>query len=98
MAPVLLSVGRIGVRSIDLTIGGGTLIHTSPTAKPSLWVPLSSPVAGYRIEIVPYDPSWPRAYEEERHRLEQAIGGQVVRFEHMGSTSVPGLESKPIID
>jgi len=55
-------------------------------------------VAGYRIEIVPYDPSWPKAYEEERNRLAQAIGAHVLRFEHMGSTAVPELESKPIID
>jgi len=55
-------------------------------------------VAGYLIEIVPYDPSWPTAYEEERTRLHRALGDCVARLEHMGSTSVPGLDSKPIID
>lgn len=62
------------------------------------WVPLSPTVAGYRIEIVSYDSSWPAAYEAERERLAAAIGPQVSRYEHMGSTSVPGLDSKPIID
>ena len=55
-------------------------------------------MTGYRIEIVPYDPCWPKAYEEERDRIAAAIGEQVVRFEHMGSTAVAEMESKPIID
>ena len=59
---------------------------------------LFAPVAGYTIEIVPYDPCWVAAYELERDLLAGAIGATVLRFEHMGSTSVPGLDSKPIID
>lgn len=55
-------------------------------------------MASYQIEIVPYDPGWPAAYEKEVHRLHSAIGHNVVRFEHMGSSSVPGLAAKPIID
>lgn len=52
----------------------------------------------YTIEIVPYDPDWPAAYECERRRIEPALSEHVLRYEHMGSTSVPGLEAKPIID
>jgi GrpB-like predicted nucleotidyltransferase (UPF0157 family) len=55
-------------------------------------------VAGYPIQIVSYDPCWPTAYQAEQDRLQKAIGQHVLRFEHMGSTSVPGLDSKPIID
>jgi GrpB-like predicted nucleotidyltransferase (UPF0157 family) len=55
-------------------------------------------VAGYPIEIVSYDPRWGEAFEKERVRLADALGHHVLRFEHMGSTSVPGLDSKPIID
>lgn len=47
---------------------------------------------------VPYDPEWPRLYEVERERLLNVLGDQVTRMEHVGSTSVPGLAAKPIID
>lgn len=50
------------------------------------------------IRTVAYDPSWPALYQEEKRRLLQALGDQVVRIEHVGSTSVPGLAAKPIID
>ena len=49
-------------------------------------------------EIVDYDPRWPAMYEEEQARLLGALGPAVVAIEHFGSTSVPGLPAKPIID
>lgn len=51
-----------------------------------------------RIEIVEYDPRWPALYEEERARVADALGTLVETIEHIGSTSVPGLCAKPIID
>ena len=51
------------------------------------------------IRIVPYDPAWPAAYEGERAVLEEAIGGWAVGgIHHVGSTAVPGLAAKPIVD
>ncbi len=50
------------------------------------------------IEIRPYDEEWPRLYERERARITAALGDRVVRLEHVGSTSVPGLPAKPLID
>ncbi len=51
------------------------------------------------IHVVPYDPAWPARFDEERSALAVAIGDWVVGgVHHVGSTSVPGLESKPIID
>jgi GrpB-like predicted nucleotidyltransferase (UPF0157 family) len=50
------------------------------------------------VSVVPYDERWPDFYERERERLEQALGDEMLAIEHMGSTSVPGLDSKPIID
>jgi GrpB-like predicted nucleotidyltransferase (UPF0157 family) len=48
---------------------------------------------------VPYDPSWPARFEQERAALEDAIGAWIVGgIHHVGSTAVPGLEAKPIID
>jgi GrpB-like predicted nucleotidyltransferase (UPF0157 family) len=50
------------------------------------------------IEIREYDPQWPRLYEREEARIRWILGDRVVRIEHAGSTSVPGLPAKPIID
>jgi GrpB-like predicted nucleotidyltransferase (UPF0157 family) len=50
------------------------------------------------IEIVPYDPTWPRKYEEGRTEILAALGGTVSCIDHIGSTAVPGLDAKPIID
>lgn len=50
------------------------------------------------IVVVPYDPRWPRLFEGERASIERAIGAWVEEIEHIGSTAVPGLAAKPIID
>ena len=52
-----------------------------------------------RVEIVPYDPAWPGLFAEEVARLRAALPAELIgRIEHFGSTAVPGLEAKPIID
>jgi putative glutamine amidotransferase len=48
--------------------------------------------------IAPYDPAWPGMFEEESARVEAALGDQVTRVEHVGSTAVPGLGAKPVVD
>jgi GrpB-like predicted nucleotidyltransferase (UPF0157 family) len=50
------------------------------------------------VVIVDYDPRWPAMYQEEKDRVLGAIGHLVVAIEHIGSTAVPGLGAKPIID
>lgn len=50
------------------------------------------------IEIVPYDQDWPRVFTAERDRIAAALGAIALRIDHNGSTSVPGLAAKPIID
>jgi GrpB-like predicted nucleotidyltransferase (UPF0157 family) len=50
------------------------------------------------VIIVNYDPRWALMYEEERARILTAIGRHLVGIEHVGSTAVPGLAAKPIID
>ena len=51
------------------------------------------------IEVVDYDPSWPALFAELAARVKAAFtGASLVRIEHVGSTSVPGLPAKPIID
>lgn len=50
------------------------------------------------VIIVEYNPKWPILYEEEKTRILGVIGHKVLVIEHIGSTSVPGLGAKPIID
>jgi GrpB-like predicted nucleotidyltransferase (UPF0157 family) len=52
-----------------------------------------------RVRLTPHDPAWPAAFERERVALEASIGPWVVgAIHHVGSTAVPGLEAKPIVD
>jgi GrpB-like predicted nucleotidyltransferase (UPF0157 family) len=50
------------------------------------------------ILLVDYDPEWPELYAREAERIRAILGPRVVRLEHVGSTSVPGLAAKPILD
>lgn len=50
------------------------------------------------IEVVPYDPKWPGIYEEEASKIKSAFGANLIEIHHIGSTSVPGLAAKPVID
>jgi GrpB-like predicted nucleotidyltransferase (UPF0157 family) len=50
------------------------------------------------IEVVSYDPAWPARFETLRAMLTPALGEVAVAIEHVGSTSVPGLAAKPVID
>ncbi|KQY64515.1 GrpB family protein [Nocardioides sp. Soil796] len=55
------------------------------------WTPQS-------VEVVAPDPSWPAAYDVARGQIVAALGERVLSIEHVGSTSVPGLWAKPMID
>ena len=67
---------------------------SSPGVTP--WLPGAAPVVG--IEITGPDPAWPRHYGDLAGRIRLALGWRVLQLEHVGSTSVPGLAAKPVID
>ena len=51
------------------------------------------------VAIAPYDPGWPRSFEQERDHLLACLPNDLIRrIEHFGSTAVPGLAAKPIVD
>jgi GrpB-like predicted nucleotidyltransferase (UPF0157 family) len=50
------------------------------------------------IEIVDYDPGWPAVFTGLRDGIAEALGGLARRIEHVGSTAVPGLAAKPVVD
>ena len=51
-----------------------------------------------QLEVVDYDPRWPDIFAAHRDRLSGALGPAAVDIQHIGSTSVPGLAAKPIVD
>jgi GrpB-like predicted nucleotidyltransferase (UPF0157 family) len=53
---------------------------------------------GGPLVIADYDESWPGRFEEQRARIRRAVGQAAIRIDHIGSTSVPSLAAKPIID
>jgi GrpB-like predicted nucleotidyltransferase (UPF0157 family) len=53
---------------------------------------------GGAILVSDYDPAWPEMFKQEQANLQSALGPLILTIEHMGSTAVPGLAAKPIID
>ena len=50
------------------------------------------------IVLVPYDPSWPEGFRRHALALRRLLGSTALRIDHVGSTAVPGLVAKPVID
>jgi GrpB-like predicted nucleotidyltransferase (UPF0157 family) len=61
------------------------------------WV-VEPPELTAKLQVVDYDPEWPGLFRREADRIRAVLGERVVQLEHIGSTSVPGLAAKPIID
>ena len=67
-----------------------------PPPGANAWVAGGQPAAD--IEVTNPDPDWPRQYNVLAARIREALGWRVLQLEHVGSTSVPGLPAKPVID
>ncbi len=59
---------------------------------------MTAPPTPSRYTFTAYNPDWPAAFDREAARLRTLLGGLLVEVHHIGSTSVPGLAAKPIID
>jgi GrpB-like predicted nucleotidyltransferase (UPF0157 family) len=73
-----------------------TFDDSPPPPGASAWVAGAGPTTG--IEVTDPDPGWPRRYDELAGRIRAALGWRVLQLDHVGSTSVPGLPAKPVID
>jgi GrpB-like predicted nucleotidyltransferase (UPF0157 family) len=51
-----------------------------------------------RVEVIAYDPEWPRTFERIRAHVWPAVQHAAMHIEHVGSTAVPGLSAKPVVD
>lgn len=60
--------------------------------------PVQSNKRTKKIEVKSYDPVWPKTFEQEAAKIKDALGGNCIAIHHIGSTSVPGLLAKPVID
>jgi GrpB-like predicted nucleotidyltransferase (UPF0157 family) len=69
-----------------------------PVVWPGFGITQGSERRGDVIRVVDYDPAWPRRYERWHATLRSCLGDTALRIEHVGSTSVPGLAAKPIVD
>jgi GrpB-like predicted nucleotidyltransferase (UPF0157 family) len=67
-----------------------------PPGAPSAWLDESRRTSG--IEIAEPDPGWPLLYDGLARRIREALGWRALQLDHVGSTSVPGLAAKPVID
>lgn len=60
--------------------------------------PLAPERAAGKIAVVDYDPAWPELFAAEAAKIRQVLGSAALAVEHVGSTAVPGLAAKPVID
>lgn len=79
------------------TLPYAPLLGLQPTSDPGYEDVDGAPSRGL-IELAPADPRWPGAFEKIRAALSAALGSSALAIEHTGSTSVPGLPAKPLID
>jgi GrpB-like predicted nucleotidyltransferase (UPF0157 family)/GNAT superfamily N-acetyltransferase len=59
---------------------------------------MSANKSNKHIVVLPYNPDWPKIFEAESQKIKNALGDNCIAVHHIGSTSVPGLSAKPVID
>jgi GrpB-like predicted nucleotidyltransferase (UPF0157 family)/predicted kinase len=89
----LQAIQAANARRGDLGFAIDTTGLSIDEAADAIWRDVTS-----EVTVVPYDPAWPLQYEEEREKINTALGDRIVGLHHVGSTAVPGLAAKPIID
>ena len=82
--------------TLEEMIGSAVAWHRAKWLKEA-WVQPAPKLEG-KIHLADYDPAWPALFEREAARVRGILGAGVVTIDHVGSTSIPGLPAKPIID
>ena len=78
-------------------VGGSAILNAMSDQPPQEY--LQPPVrADGPVRLADPDPEWAAQYARQEERIRRALGARVVRIEHVGSTAVPGLAAKPVID
>ena len=85
-------IGGTPVGEQETEIGGARLVEVAYG-----WPDLDR-LLRMRVRVVPPDPAWPAKFDRARPGILRALGEEAVAVEHVGSTSVPGLAAKPVVD
>lgn len=72
-------------------------IRNTQEEQDAAWI-YGPPTTSGTVNVVEYDPTWPQLFSREQQRIQQILGDTALSVDHVGSTSVPGLAAKPIID
>ncbi|WP_413507156.1 GrpB family protein, partial [Serratia proteamaculans] len=72
------------------------MAHYIADPKDSYFVHGSPPIE--TVEVVAYDISWPGIYAEVSCSIENELGSRILKIDHIGSTAIPGIAAKPVID
>ena len=94
LAPASLTLKSDPTR-LELELGATDAADVRPV---TWWIQVRDADRGLPIHVVDYDPGWVGEFERQKTQITSALGDQVVVLEHAGSTSVPGLAAKPVID
>lgn len=89
----LAAIQQVGATRGDLGFVIDTTARSPLQVAAAIWQNIHEEVA-----LAPYHPDWPAQFEAERLRLAAALGDRAIRIDHIGSTAVPGLTAKPVID
>ncbi|MGW0515784.1 GrpB family protein [Crossiella sp. NPDC003009] len=71
---------------------------SKPLDDAALAAVLLRPLQPAQVTLAEYDPDWPRRYARRAGELREALGDRLLSVDHIGSTSVPGLAAKPVVD
>jgi GrpB-like predicted nucleotidyltransferase (UPF0157 family) len=71
-------------------LGANIVVEECPISTSSLMAPT--------LRLVPYDAAWPERFDAEAARLRSVLSDSIIAIEHVGSTAVPGLTAKPVLD
>jgi GrpB-like predicted nucleotidyltransferase (UPF0157 family) len=72
-------------------------IRNTQEEQDAAWI-YGPPATSGTVTVVEYDPNWPQLFGREQQRIQEILGDTALSVDHVGSTSIPGLAAKPIID
>jgi GrpB-like predicted nucleotidyltransferase (UPF0157 family) len=89
----LVAIQDAAARRGDVGFAIDTTDRTAVEVADAIWEDIHE-----AVEIADYDPAWPGEFETERARIAAALGDLALEIHHVGSTAIPGIDAKPIID
>ncbi|MGH3300152.1 MAG: GrpB family protein [Streptosporangiaceae bacterium] len=95
---LVAAASGLAAHELPLTVRLGLARRAVPHIWPGFSITKGSERPAVPLVVVDYDPAWPQTYARWRYQIGAALGPAALGIEHVGSTSVPGLAAKPIVD